>query len=44
MIQFTVDNNRVRLRINQDPARTADLSLSSKLLRVAELVGTSKGE
>jgi hypothetical protein len=36
IIRFTVENNKVHFRINQDAARTANLTLSSKLLRVAE--------
>jgi hypothetical protein len=43
MIQFTTENNRVRLRINVDSARAAGLTISSKLLRPAEIVGTRAG-
>jgi hypothetical protein len=39
MIQFAKENNRVRLKINADAARTAGLVVSSKLLRLAEIVG-----
>jgi hypothetical protein len=39
MIQFLPDHNRIRLRIDLDAARAANLSLSSKLLRPAEIVG-----
>ncbi len=42
MIQFVVENNRVRLRVNVEAARAAGLVLSSKLLRAAELVGPVK--
>ncbi len=42
MIRFVVENNRIRLRINADAAKAAGLSISSKLLRPAELV-TSAG-
>lgn len=38
MIAFVVENKRVRFRINPDAARAAGLSLSSKLLRAAEIV------
>ncbi|SRR6266404_144388 len=38
MIRFVADNNRIRLRINADAAKAAGLSISSKLLRPAELV------
>lgn len=36
MIQFMRERSRVRMRINLKPVRTADLTISSKLLRVAE--------
>lgn len=42
MIRFETENNRIRLRIDAEVARQADLTLSSKLLRRAELV--SPGE
>ncbi len=42
MIRFVADNNRIRLRINAEAAKAAGLSISSKLLRPAELV-TSAG-
>jgi hypothetical protein len=42
MIRFVAENNRIRLRINVDAAKAAGLSISSKLLRPAELV-TSAG-
>jgi hypothetical protein len=38
MIQFFNDQNRVRLRINREAAEAASLTISSKLLRVAEIV------
>ncbi len=41
MIQFATENNRVRLRINAESARAAGLTVSSKLLRPAEIVGAS---
>ncbi len=41
MIQFVTENNRIRLRINVDAARAAGLTISSKLLRPAEIVGTT---
>jgi hypothetical protein len=40
MIQFATENNRIRLRINVDSARAAGLTISSKLLRPAEIVNT----
>jgi len=42
MIRFVMENNKVRLRINVDAARAADLAISSKLLRPAEIVSTRK--
>ncbi|MGH7484280.1 MAG: YfiR family protein [bacterium] len=39
IIQFVLVNNRLRLRINAAAARSANLSISSQLLRQAELVG-----
>ena len=41
MVGFVTEDNRVRLRINLDAAKAAGLTISSKLLRVAELVGAS---
>jgi hypothetical protein len=38
MIQFVTDKNRIRLRINLDAAQAANVTISSKLLRVAEIV------
>ena len=43
MIQFTTENNRIRLRINVESARAAGLTISSKLLRSADIVGTRGG-
>lgn len=42
MIRFVMDHNRVRLRINLEAAEAANLKLSSKLLRPAEIVGPEK--
>jgi hypothetical protein len=39
MIQFTTENNKIRLRINLGAARNAHLIISSKLLRPAEVIG-----
>jgi YfiR/HmsC-like len=44
MIQFFNANNRVRLRINVDSVRAAGLTISSNLLRPAEIVRTSNRE
>jgi len=39
MIALTADRNRVRLRVNQSSLRAANVDVSSKLLRVAEIKG-----
>ena len=39
MIQFATESNRIRLRINVESARAAGLTISSKLLRPAAIVG-----
>jgi len=36
VIRFAVENNKVHFRINQEAARSANLTLSSRLLRVAD--------
>jgi len=38
MIRFVAENSRIKLRINLRPARNAGLTISSKLLHVAESV------
>lgn len=43
MIQFVKENNRIRFQINLDAAREAGLTISSKLLRPAEIIKTRKG-
>lgn len=40
MVQFLTESNRIRLRINLDATKRAGLTISSKLLRSAEIVGT----
>jgi hypothetical protein len=42
MIRFVTDRNRVRLQINREAAEAAHMTISSKLLRVAEII-TPKG-
>ena len=44
IIRFMTDNGKIRLRINVDAARDANLKLSSKLLRPAEIVHTRRAE
>lgn len=43
MIRFVTENNKIRLRINVEAARAADLTISSKLLRPAQIVSSAKG-
>jgi hypothetical protein len=43
MIEFATENNHIRLRINAEGARAAGLVVSSKLLHLAEIVGTKSG-
>lgn len=38
MIRFVIADNKIRLRINLEAAKAADLTISSKLLRPAEIV------
>jgi hypothetical protein len=42
IIRFVTDRNRIRLRINLEAARDANLRLSSKLLRPAQIVRTGE--
>jgi uncharacterized protein DUF4154 len=42
MIRFVIENNRIRLKINLAAAEKSHLTLSSKLLRSAEVVGFKK--
>jgi hypothetical protein len=41
MIRFLEEDKRIRLRVNVDSARAAGLTISSKLLRSAQVVGTT---
>lgn len=41
MIHFVTDRNRIRLRINLGAAQAANLTISSKLLRVGEIVAST---
>jgi len=38
MIRFVTDRSRIRLQINPEAAEAAHLTISSKLLRVAEVI------
>jgi hypothetical protein len=40
MILFVTDENRIRLKINVEAAKAANLAISSKLLRPADIVST----
>lgn len=40
MIRFYKANDKIRIRINVEAVKSTDLVISSKLLRLAELVGT----
>lgn len=42
MIRFITDRNKIRLRINLEVAQAANLKISSKLLRPAEIVATGE--
>jgi hypothetical protein len=42
MIRLITEQNRIRLRINFEEAKAAHLTLSSKLLRAAEIVTTQR--
>jgi hypothetical protein len=42
IIRFITEENKIRLRINADAAKAANLTISSKLLRLAELVRPGK--
>jgi hypothetical protein len=42
MIRFAVENNKVHFRINAQAARRENISLSSKLLRVADMAPTGR--
>lgn len=39
MIRFAMEKNKVRLKINVEAAKAAQLTISSKLLRAADVVG-----
>jgi len=42
MVQFVTESKRIKLKINVDAARAANLTLSSKLLRPATIVSLEK--
>ena len=42
MVRFVPDNNKIRMQINLEAARETGLLISSKLLRLAEIVSSKK--
>ena len=42
MIRFVTERNRIRFRVNLEAVRAADLTISSKLLRPAQIVSTGE--
>jgi hypothetical protein len=44
MIRFVTEEKRIRLRVNLAAARAAKLTISSKLLRQAEIVDAGRGQ
>jgi hypothetical protein len=44
MIRFVTQSGRIRMRINPEAARAAQLTISSNLLRSAEIVGSAARE
>ena len=43
MVRFVIENNKVRLHIDDNAAKAVELTISSKLLRLATLVTREKG-
>jgi len=43
MIRFVTENNKVRLRIDNEAAKSAGLKISSKLLRPSQVVSLRRG-
>jgi hypothetical protein len=44
MIRFVTEQNKIRLRINLEAAKAANLTISSKLLRQAVIVEARSGQ
>lgn len=42
IVRFVTEKNKIRFRINLEAAQAARINISSKLLRVAEVIGTQK--
>jgi hypothetical protein len=43
MIRFVTEKSKTRLRIDLEAAKAANLTISSKILRPAEIVNRTKG-
>jgi hypothetical protein len=44
MVQFVTEDRKIRLRINERSAHAAGLTISSKLLRLADIVNNGQGD
>jgi YfiR/HmsC-like len=42
IVRFLTEKNKIRLRINLDSAKAANLTVSSKLLRASEVIGSKE--
>ena len=42
MIRFVTDENKIRLQINPDAAKRADITISARLLKLAEIIVTKQ--
>ena len=42
MIQFFIENNKVKFEVNMEAVKDANLSISSKMLRLAQIVNLTK--
>ena len=42
MVRFFTENNKIRIRINLEATKAANLTISSKLLRLAEIVDSKR--
>ena len=44
MVRLFTENNKIKLRVNLDAVKAEDLIISSKLLRLAEIVSSNKNQ
>ena len=44
VVRFVTEHNRIKLRINIDSARAANLTISSQLLRAADVISAKDGK